>query len=98
MFKNIIILFLLLISITQIACSMGSRSIRDHSYVRAITKTFFWPTAEKGVWLSQTCIKRKRDDSCKKWKKRYLRTDLDWEFIRNSKFILIQENMVIGDL
>lgn len=96
--KNLLIVTLFIMLITQLACSMGSRHIRDNTYVRSMDKTFFWPSKDKGVWITQTCVKRTKKKKCKEWKKRTLSSETDWQFIRDTKYIMVQENMLLGDL
>lgn len=95
--KNLFILMLLLVVMTNLACSMGSKPPKDLVYVRDINNTFFWASEEKGVFITQTCIKRTKK-KCKKWKTRTLSVEKDWEYIRSSRKILINENLVIGKL
>ena len=83
------IMILSFIVIFQAACSMGSK----HDQERDISKTFFWahPT-KKGIFYSQSCsafgeVDKKR--VCITWRTKELDSMKDWDFIVNTRMILI---------
>lgn len=87
--KNTMIMILSFVVIFQVACSMGSK----HDQERDASKTFFWPHQTKiGVFYTQSCSAYK-DKLCIEWRKKELDVIKDWDFIKNSRMILINESM-----
>jgi len=92
--KNTMIMILSFIVIFQAACSMGSK----HDQERDISKTFFWADKDKkGVFKTQSCaafgdVDKKR--VCIKWRTRELDVTKDWDFIVNTRMILINKDLV----
>jgi len=88
--KNTMIMILSFIVIFQAACSMGSK----HDQERDISKTFFWADKDKkGVFKTQSCVAFK-DKVCITWRTKNLDVMKDWDFIVNTRMILINKDLV----
>ena len=89
--KTMIIVVLFFMVCFQFACSMGGKSFNQS---RDISKMFFMATIDKGIFKTQSC-KEYEKDVCKSWDIKFLNSmdDKDWNFIKNNRMILVNENM-----
>jgi hypothetical protein len=67
---------------------MGSK----HNQERDITRTFFWASDKVGVFYTQSCDITE-NKVCTKWRKKELDVIKDWDFIKNSRLILVNESI-----